>query len=340
MNLVQLIHPEEGRHVAIVDGAKLWLLEPSRTVYDCARSALADGISLKERAAKERSDRALDYDAIYSGASPWRLLSPFDHPAEPARCLVSGTGLTHRKGAANRDAMHQAKQGAQATENTPPVTDSMKIYAWGEAEGRPEAGQIGVQPEWFYKGNGSILRAYGEPLDVPAFAEDGGEEAEVAGVYLIDDAGVPRRLGFVIGNEFSDHVMERRNYLYLAPSKLRTCALGPELALDADFAALTGTVRIERNGEPVWTETIVTGETHMVHSLANLEHHHFKYPTHRQPGDAHLHFFGTGAFSFGAGVVLEEGDLMIVDIPALGRPLRNPVHKDTAPDTLATVLPL
>ena len=194
-----------------------------------------------------------------------------------------------------------------------------------------------VQPEWFYKGNGTILRAHNEPLETPNFAEDGGEEAEVAGLYIIDQAGIPRRLGFAIGNEFSDHVMEKRNYLYLAPSQIRTCAVGPELALGASFESIEGTVHIERDGAEVWRSPVAAGEENMVHSLANLEHHHFKYPAHRRPGDVHIHFFGAGAFSFGAGIALEAGDAMIVDLPLLGRPLRNHLEIETMPLELVTV---
>ena len=69
----------------------------------------------------------------------------------------------------------------------------------------------------------------GNTLAAPAFAQDGGEEPEIAGLYVIGPDGVPFRLGFALGNEFSDHVMERVNYLYLAHSKLRPAALGPEL---------------------------------------------------------------------------------------------------------------
>ena len=65
----------------------------------------------------------------------------------------------------------------------------MKMFRWGVEGGRPAPGKIGIAPEWFYKGNGTILRAHGEPLVVPAYAEDGGEEAEIAGVYIIG----PRR---------------------------------------------------------------------------------------------------------------------------------------------------
>ena len=48
------------------------------------------------------------------------------------------------------------------------------------------------------------------------------------------------------GNEFSDHQFEKKNYLYLASSKLRTCAIGPELVLDPDFDRVPGEVTIER----------------------------------------------------------------------------------------------
>src|ERR1035438_1530325 len=105
----------------------------------------------------------------------------------------------------------------------------MRMYEWGVEGGRPEPDAIGVAPEWFFKGTGGVLRGHNEPLDVPAYAEDGGEEPEVAGIYVIDAAGHPRRVGMAAGNEFSDHGVEKRNYLYLAASKLRTCAIGPEL---------------------------------------------------------------------------------------------------------------
>ncbi len=63
----------------------------------------------------------------------------------------------------------------------------------------------------------------------------------------------------------------------------------------------------------------------MCHSLANMEHHHFKFSGHRQPGSVHVHFFGAGALSFGDGVVLRAGDWMEVSFDGFGRALRNPV---------------
>ncbi len=272
------------------------------------------------------STQSVSYDDVYSGKSEWSLLPAFDHPGEPARCLVAGTGLTHMASAANRQAIHEEQTGAPSTDDEETITDSMRMFRWGVEGGRPEAGTIGVQPEWFYKGPASIVRAHGEPLDVPAYADDGGEEPEIAGCYLIDNEGNPRRVGFAIGNEFADHVMEKKNYLYLAPSKLRDCAIGPELVLDGDFSDVHGTVHIERESDTFWSRAIVTGEANMSHSLANLEHHHFKYDIHRRPGDAHIHFYGADGFSFGEGVALQDGDVMAVAWEGFGRPLRNPLR--------------
>lgn len=272
------------------------------------------------------SREALPYDPIYRLESDWRLLPAFTHP-EPARCLVTGTGLTHKASADNRQAMHR---------NPEELSDSMKMYLAGLEGGRPAPGTIGVSPEWFYKGCGTILRAHGEALVSPSFAGDGGEEPEVAGLYVIDRDGRPRRIGMAMANEFSDHVIEKQSYLYLAHSKLRPCALGPELVVDPDFSDVRGTVNIERNGKVVWSQAIASGETNMSHTVANLEHHHFKYDVHRRPGDAHIHFFGADAFSFGAGLALQEGDVMVIAFSGFGRPLRNPIRvEDGTPGFIA-----
>jgi hypothetical protein len=220
------------------------------------------------------------------------------------------------------------------------VTDSTRMYLSGVEGGRPAAGEVGISPEWFYKGNGSVLRAHNQPLTVPEYAEDGGEEPEIAGIYIISESGEPRRIGFTIGNEFSDHVFEKKNYLYLAASKLRTCSIGPELTIDGDFDKVTGEVRIERAGNTLWSRAISTGESSMCHSLANMEHHHFKFEGHRRPGDLHVHFFGADAFSFGEGIKLQTGDVMQVQFEGFGRALRNPLQQIAPSSKPVAVRPL
>ena len=306
------------RSVALVDEPRLRLLEGFDTVHALAEAAVNEGRTLPDMAADRAGAEQLDYDPIYEGSSPWRILPPIDHPLEPARCLVSGTGLTHLGSASDRQAMHHSTDED--------LTDSMKMFRWGVEGGRPAPGEVGVAPEWFYKGTGSILRAHGETLVVPEYAEDGGEEAELAGIYLIGADGRPYRVGMAAGNEFSDHLFEKRNYLNLAGSKIRTCSLGPELVLDPDFGSVPGTVSIERGGTVLWSREIRTGEAEMCHSLANIEHHHFKFESHRRPGDVHVHFFGAHGLSFGEGVRLQDGDVTSVRFDGFGRPLLNPVR--------------
>jgi hypothetical protein len=320
IRLVQISNPAFGRRVALVEDSTLHLLGTHRSVYAFALAAIETGRRLEELILSDLSDLSLDYDEVYGLGSGWSFLPSFDHPDEPARCLVSGTGLTHLASAANRDAMH-----ATAT-----ITDSMRMYKLGVDRGRPAPGETGAAPEWFYKGSGNILRGHGASLSVPNFAEDGGEEPELAVVYVIDLEGTPRRVGMTPANEFSDHQIEKQNYLYLAHSKLRTCAIGPELILDPDFSLVPGTVTIARGGSILWTKEISTGDQRMCHSLANIEHHHFKYQPHRRPGDAHVHFLGAGAFSFGEGIKLEDADEMIISWTGYGRPLRNRIEVDSS----------
>jgi len=332
--MTRLIQLRKGdlRRVAVVEEPQLRLLADCSSVYDLAQSAIELGASLSEIARQRASGDSLDYDAVYTGRSDWRILPPIDHPAEPSRCLISGTGLTHLGSARDRQAMH-----AESTED---LTDSMKMFRLGMDGGRPPTGKIGAPPEWFYKGNGTMLRAHNEPLDIPTFALDGGEEAEIAGVYLIDSEGRPRRIGMAGGNEFSDHRFEKTNYLNLASSKLRTSALGPELTLDPSFDSVHVDVAIERAGCILWSKSIRTGEKEMCHSLGNLEHHHFKFQTHRRPGDVHIHFFGTDYLSFGDGIQLADGDIMKIQFEGFGRALYNPVRIAPGSPELIEAIPL
>ena len=330
MRIVQLVNPENSRRVALVNEPDLIILEGFSSTYDLALKAIDTGGDLTQLISTHRSSDLLSYDQVYEGTSDWRLLPAFDHPTDPHRCLLSGTGLTHKASAENRQKMHQAQQEDS-------FTDSMKMYQWGLEGGRPDEGQIGVQPEWFYKGNGTMLKAHAEALPVPSYADDGGEEPEIAGVYVNDQQGNPWRIGYATANEFSDHVMERKNYLYLAPSKIRACAIGPELVIHSDFNTISGKVSIRRKGNVLWEKAIHTGEEHMAHSLRNLEYHHFKYENHRLPGQVHIHFFGADAFSFGEGISLLDGDVMEVDWTGMGRPLKNTLRITNEPEKLISM---
>lgn len=313
MRLVQIAHEKQGRGVALVEEPKLKFSRQWKSVFDLASAAIKAGRKIATIAGE--FGEAIDYDAVYAGQSEWKLLPCFDHP-QPSRFYITGTGLTHKASAANRQSMH---------DTTGPISDSMKMFNIGLEGGRPAEGKIGAPPEWFYKGTGDMVRACGEPLEVPWHGEDGGEEAEIAGIYLIGPGGDVYRVGMTQANEFSDHVIEAKNYLYLAGSKLRSCAIGPEIVIDPDFSDCTGETRVLRNGKAIWQAGLASGEKQMCHTVANLEHHHFKYAGHRVPGDAHLHFFGADNFSFKDRLKLQDGDVMEFRFSGFGRALRNPL---------------
>jgi len=342
MRLIQFDSPEKGRRVGCVDGKNVVDLTSVNAkwtrIYELFFEARRSRKTISRYLAEIRIQNAdvMPYDQLLEAhlgdASGW-ILPPLDHP-DPAHCLISGTGLTHLGSMEKRAQMHTiAAEGAEVAK-----TDSQKIFEMGLKGGKPESGVRGVQPEWFYKGSGVILRGHNDFLDIPEFTEDGGEEPEIVGCYVIDDDGVPCRLGFAIGNEWSDHRMERVNYLWLAPSKLRVCSIGPELVTDQTFKDVRGSCRIMREGKEIYNSgELLTGQDHMSHSLANLEDHHFKHPQFRIPGDVYLHFFGTMKLSFPNRPNFQTGDRIEIRFEGMGEPLVNNVRKIPLSQTPITV---
>lgn len=310
---------DEAGQIAVVvrDGGEAALVNGAASSYALAVEAAQSGRSLRDVIMARGLGAAVNLPAL---AAAGRMALPITHP-DPAHMHLTGTGLTHLGSAAARDAMHTKLQGAD-------LSDSMKMFQMGLADGKPDAGTIGVQPEWFYKGNGHNAIAPNAPLNAPAFALDGGEEPEIAGIYLIDGAGNPRRIGWAVANEFSDHVTERINYLYLAHSKLRPASFGPEILIGDLPEDIRGASRILRGGQVVWEKPFLSGAANMSHSFANLEHHHFKYDVFRRPGDLHVHMFGTATLSFADNFATQTGDVFEIDAPQLGLPLRNPLGQD------------
>ncbi|MGO4448726.1 AraD1 family protein [Phyllobacterium sp. TAF24] len=330
MNLVQLLNANGKRQVAARVDGPFRHVKRTKSILELAHAAIEAKSSLANIVEERGLGKVVDVEAAYAEG---RLLSPID-THDPAHIHLTGTGLTHLGSAATRDAMHRKIDDAKEEA----LTDSMKMFRMGLEGGKPKKGQTGVQPEWFYKGNGTMLTGPGQPLLSPAFAEDAGEEPEIAGVYVIGPDGSPFRIGFALANEFSDHVTERVNYLFLAHSKLRPCSLGPELIVGDLPADIRGSSRILRKGKAIWEKPFLSGEDNMSHTIANLEHHHFKYSLFRQPGDVHVHMFGTATLSFADGIKTENGDVFEIEAPAFGLPLRNPLKVEKPVKVKVTTL--
>ena len=313
LHLAQIRHPDGSRAVVALTDAGAATVPGFATTYDLAQAAIRAGRSLAAAVAAAGDGLPIDLDAVLAAG---RVLAPIDHP-DPAHMLITGTGLSHLGSAEGRDKMHRDLADPSK------LSDSMKMFRMGLEGGKPAAGARGVQPEWFYKGDGSIVAGPEQALTSPDFALDGGEEPEIVGIYLIGPDGTPYRIGFALGNEFSDHVTERQNYLYLAHSKLRGCALGGELLTGALPGDVRGVSRIVRGNAVAWEKPFLSGEDNMSHSIANLEAHHFKYPLFRRPGDVHVHFFGTATLSFSDGFKTEPGDIFEIEAAPFRLKLRN-----------------
>ncbi|MEY4984169.1 MAG: hypothetical protein RIR62_2435 [Pseudomonadota bacterium] len=319
--LLSQIRGDAGRTAVVVrDGSEAAVLRGVDSTYALAAEAAAARRPVASIVAERGLGDAVDLPSLLAAG---RVLLPITHP-DPAHMHLTGTGLTHLGSASARDAMHAKLAGAET------LTDSMKMFRMGLEGGKPAAGSAGVQPEWFYKGNGTTAVAPGQPLTAPSFAEDGGEEPEIAGIYIIAPDGTPCRLGWALANEFSDHVTERVNYLWLAHSKLRPAAFGPEILVGELPASVEGTSRIRRAGKVIFEKPFLSGEANMSHSFANLEHHHFKYGLFCQPGDVHVHMFGTATLSFADGIRTQAGDVFEIEAAPFGLPLTNPLAQEPA----------
>ena len=317
MLLVQFLNVAGERRVGVLeqDANLICEIDGYMSMLALAQAAIAQRTGLEQLAAASLGATTHAYAQV---AAAGRLLAPLDHP-DAAHCYVTGTGLTHLGSADTRDAMHKKIDGAMES-----LSDSMKMFRMGVEGGKPEGGGPGVAPEWFYKGDGSVVRASEQALEMPAFSLDGGEEPEIAGLYVIGDDGQPYRVGFALGNEFSDHVTERQNYLSLAHAKLRACSFGPALLVGELPAHIAGYSRVlDAAGMVRWEKAFVSGEQNMSHTIENLEHHHFKYDLFRRAGDVHVHFFGTATLSFADAIVVQAGETFEIEAQAFGPPLRN-----------------
>lgn len=311
LRLLQRVAP--SRAVIAATDAGAYIVPGVDSVRALALRAIDAGHGIADAVAALGQGEAVDVAALLDAGA---IGSPIDHE-DSAHVIMTGTGLTHLGSAEGRDKMHRAAAEA-ATQ-----TDSMRMFLEGVEGGKPAEGQVGQQPEWFYKGDGGQMVAPGGDFTMPHFAQDGGEEPELAGIYVIGSDGTPHRIGLALANEFSDHVTERHNYLWLAHSKLRQASVGPELLVGTPPEHIEGSSRIVRDGQTIWEKPFLSGEANMSHSLTNLEHHHFKYALFRRPGDIHVHFFGTATLSFSDGVRTQEGDVFEIEAAPFTLPLRN-----------------
>jgi len=238
-------------------------------------------------------------------------------PTDLSHCHVSGVGLTHSS---------SVLIGSKSNN----LTDVERVHLAGLEQGKPNKMQLGARPAWFYKGNGNLLRPTGEILDIPLLAKGVGEEAELVAIYIIDKNRVPRRVGFSLGNEFSDHLLEKENLYYLPQAKMLNCSVGAEIFPGELPNNMKGKIEIlNKEEELTWGVDIETGWSKLIHSLENIENYAFQNAIFCMPGDVHYLFLGSDKLSFSDGVVLNDGDQIKIYGNLFSFPLVNKIRKRT-----------
>ena len=188
------------------------------------------------------------------------ILPPIDHP-DPAHCLVTGTGLTHLGSAEGRDKMH--KDLADPAK----LTDSMRMFRMGLEGGRPAAGEEGVQPEWFYKGDGSTIVAPGAAAcPRPPSRSTPARSRRSPGSTSSRRTARP---GASASRSATSSPTTSPSGRTISISPIPSCApraIGPELLVGDLPRDIRGTSRILRDGKVVWEKPFLTGEDeHVAH---------------------------------------------------------------------------
>ena len=317
MRLIQFAAADGTRAVAAIEGASA-----PRVVLGAA-SVRELALEAHRIEALARGKRPLRADSATPSTTTAliaekRILLPLDHPG----------AVAHRRGAHRPDA---SRQRAVAQFDARQAAERRPHRFHEDVQARPGRRQAGSRARSACSRNGptrATAHGWSRPSSrssCRAMPRTAARKGRSPGLYVIGDHGEVLRVGFALGNEYSDHVMERRNYLYLAHSKLRQSSFGPEVLIGELPNEVKGTVRIVRDGKDAWQGELLSGEANMCHSIANLEQHHFKYAGFRRPGDVHIYFYGASALSTAAGFETEPGDVFEVEAPVFGRPLRNPL---------------
>ena len=147
MRLAQITDEKDKRALVVTARGESRLVKGARTTLELAKQAVEAGAPLRKLIADRGVGKPVD---LAAAVKEKRVLLPIDHP-DPAHVYVTGTGLTHLGSAEGRDKMHKN------LEDPSTLTNSMRMFKLGLEGGKPGKGAAGVQPEWFYKGDGSTL---------------------------------------------------------------------------------------------------------------------------------------------------------------------------------------
>lgn len=317
MNLIQLQH--QGQlFTAYVDTNKqcLQLTNKPAPLYQWIRDAIQSKKTLQALLQANLGEQRITFSDYQDN---YQAYLPVTHP-NAKHTIIGGTGLTH----ANRAKLRVLSEINNPLHDTACLSDSERVYMSGVTNGKPENILQGAKPEWFYKGDISILKPSQTPVTVPAHDLGIGEEAELIAVYYISDELSSYRIGYCLGNEFCDHKLEESNFFYISQSKLRECSIGAEIIIgNHELDVVNGHVRIIRDDNIIWNKPFASGQKRMNFSMENLEHHVFQHTALRRPDSFYFHFLGADQISHSDDIRLQHDDEIVIEAEPFQFPLVN-----------------
>ncbi|MFN3664272.1 hypothetical protein [Yoonia sp.] len=256
-------------------------------------------------------------------------------------CANQGVSLKNRIGALGLGPAVDVEGALAAGDVLAPVhhPDPTQMFLSGAGLIRTES-VVAMQRgnhDWLFKGNGYAVGAPGMDLVMRECAGRDHRGPAIAAIYVINNAGLPFRIGFAHASDFSDLALTTDSYLRLMQATLRHVAFGPELLLGDLPQAWRGTSRISRNNGAVYEKSLSSNDQHVVNCIVKMENDHFTSDVIRQPGQLHIHIIATATAPFADEFVLLSGDHAEVAIPQFGLPLRNSLRVATLPETAVHV---
>ena len=228
-------------------------------MYALAREAIAASVSLEETRDAPGHQRR----ATRSGAAAHRQAGPGAHRSPGhARIWLTGTGLTHLGSAEARDRMHAKAQAADAS-------DSMKMFRMGLEGGKMQGEGPGVQPEWFYKGDGSRTGRARIAAALAALSPWTAARSRKSPAST-SSAMTARRIGSVSPWPMNSPITSwngRTTCIW----RIRSCGRRqsvPSCCSASCRAASGGTARVSRHGAVLWEEAFPHGRRQHVASRA------------------------------------------------------------------------
>ncbi|MEE6666161.1 hypothetical protein PS423_01955 [Pediococcus acidilactici] len=162
--------------------------------------------------------------------------------------------------------------------------------------------------DWYYKGNGNVLRKDGDYLVLPLYGLWGGLETEILMVHLINENLEPVYLGYTLAIDFTNTGLRRRNKSLKNLSHISQTMVANEIATSSFPEYDIAHTNITRGGKVIWNSDASAGKRNMWMNPKKLINFLFRNKEILLPGMIFYTLTGATMSSDKAGIHLKKGD--------------------------------